>query len=77
MHAAHAPKHVRNPRCLPRMPSVHVMWIALPPRHRSSLRQSEAGSLARSDFTKTRLPSTRIRRSDRAFDPTVTDGALL
>jgi hypothetical protein len=77
MHAAHAPKHVRNPRCLPRLPSAHVMRIALPPRHRSSLRQSAAGALARSDLTKTRLPSTRIRRTARAFDPNDADGALL
>jgi hypothetical protein len=63
MHAAHAPKHVRNPRCLPRLPSAHVMRIALPPRHRSSLRQS--GPARSRAPTSPRLGS-RPRASDAA-----------
>lgn len=61
MHAAHAPKPVRNPRCLPRLPSAHVMRIALPPRHRSSLRQSGP--------TRSRAPtSPRLGSRPRASD---------
>lgn len=60
---AHAPKHVRTPRCLPRLPSAHVMRIALPPRHRSSLRQS--GPARSRAPTSPRLGS-RPRASDAA-----------
>lgn len=60
---AHAPKRVRNPRCLPRLPSAHVMRIALPPRHRSSLRQSGP---ARSRAPTSQGLGSRPRASDAA-----------
>jgi len=60
---AHAPKHVRTPRCLPRLPSAHVMRIALPPRHRSSLRP---GGPARSRAPTSQGLGSRPRASDAA-----------
>jgi hypothetical protein len=53
------------------------MRIALRKGHHLSFHPRDAGALARSDFTKARLPSTRIRVAPRAFDPNGTDGALL
>jgi len=53
------------------------MRIALRKGHHSSFHPRDADALARSDFTKARLPSTRIRVAPRAFDPNGTDGALL
>jgi len=53
------------------------MRIALRWRNHSSLRPRDGDALARFDFTKARLPFTRIRVVPRAFDPNDTDGALL
>jgi hypothetical protein len=57
--------------------SAHVMRIALRKGNHVSFHPRDADALARSDFTRARLPSTRIRVAPRAFDPDGTDGALL
>jgi len=57
--------------------SAHVMRIALRKGNPVSFHPRDADALARSDFTKARLPSTRICVAPRAFDPNGTDGALL